>query len=107
MTTDEGERPVTLAINQVGDQLRGTIQGSLGSSQINNGSIAPDGAIKFSATVTTGGGGTEEATFSGTIAANVVRGTMSIVGHPQSTFVGSKPDAPAGGGRRGRPPVRH
>ena len=55
MTTDEGERSVTLAINQVGDQLRGTIQGALGSATINNGSIAPDGAIKFSATVTTGG----------------------------------------------------
>jgi len=106
VTTDEGERPVTLAINQVGDQLRGTIQGALGSATINNGSIGADGAIKFSATVTMGGT-TEEATFTGTIAANVVRGTMTIVGHPQSTFVGTKPDAPNGGGRRGRPPMQH
>jgi hypothetical protein len=104
VTTDEGERSVTLAINQVGDQLRGTIQGALGSATINNGSVTTDGAIKFSATVTMGGT-TEEATFTGTIAANVVRGTMTIVGHPQSTFVGTKPDA-AGGGRRGRPPVQ-
>lgn len=105
VTTDEGERPVTLATQQFGDQLRGTIQGSLGSSQITNGSVGADGAVKFSATVTMAGG-TEEATFTGTIAGNVIRGTMAVVGHPQSTFIGSRPDAAAGGGRRGRPPVR-
>ena len=27
ITTDEGEKPVTLTVQQVGDQLRGTIQG--------------------------------------------------------------------------------
>ena len=104
VTTDEGEKPVTLAVQQVGDQLRGTIQGSLGSSQISNGSIGTDGAVRFHATVTLAGG-TEEATFTGTIEGNVIRGTVAIVGHPQSTFVGSRPDAGAqGGGRRGRPP---
>ncbi len=105
ITTDEGEKPVTLALQQVGDQLRGTLQGSLGTSQISNGSIGTDGAVKFRATVTLNGG-TEEADFSGTIEANVIRGTIAIVGHPQSTFVGSRPDAAGqGGGRRGRPPV--
>ncbi len=105
VTTDEGERPVTAALQQFGDQLRGTIQGSLGSSQISNGSVGTDGAVKFTATVTMAGG-TEEATFSGTIAGSIIRGTMAVVGHPQSTFVGSRPDAPAqGGGRRGRPPA--
>jgi imidazolonepropionase-like amidohydrolase len=104
VTTDEGDRQVTLTLQQVGDQLRGTIQGALGSSPINNGSIAADGAVKFSATVTMAGG-TEEATFTGTIAANVMRGNMAVVGHPQSPFIGSRPDAAAGGGRRGRPPL--
>jgi imidazolonepropionase-like amidohydrolase len=106
VTTDEGDRSVTLIANQVGDQLRGTIQGALGSSQINNGSVTPDGSVKFSATVSTGGT-TEEGTFMGTITGNVMRGTMTIVGHPQSTFVGTKPESGgAGGGRRGRPPVQ-
>jgi imidazolonepropionase-like amidohydrolase len=105
VTTDEGDRQVTATLQQVGDQLRGTIQGALGSSPINNGSIAGDGSVKFSATVTMAGG-TEEATFTGTIAANVMRGNMTIVGHPSSPFIGSRPDAPAaGGGRRGRPPL--
>jgi imidazolonepropionase-like amidohydrolase len=103
VTMDEGERPVTMALQQFGDQLRGTIQGALGSSQISNGSIGTDGALKFSATVTMAGG-TEEATFTGTIAGNIIRGTVAVVGHPQGTFLGQRPDA-AGGGRRGRPPV--
>jgi hypothetical protein len=34
-----------------------------------------------------------------------MRGTMAVVGHPQSPFIGSRPDAAAGGGRRGRPPL--
>lgn len=103
VTTDEGEKPVTLALQQVGDQLRGTIQGSLGSSQISNGSIGSMGELQFTATVTLASG-TDEARFSGTITGNVVRGTVSIVGHPQGTFVGTKPDGGAGSGRRGRPP---
>lgn len=104
VTTDEGEKPVTLALQQFGDQLRGTLQGSLGNSQISNGSIGADGAVHFTATVTMVGG-TEEATFSGTIAGNVIRGTVGVVGHPQGTFIGQRPDgAPAQSGRRGRPP---
>lgn len=102
ITTDEGEKPVTLALQQVGNELRGTLQGSLGTAQIANGSISSDGAIRFRSTLTLGSG-TEEGNFAGTIEGNVIRGTVTIVGHPQSTFVGSRPDA-AGGGRRGRPP---
>ena len=66
--------------------------------------IGADGAVHFTATVTMVGG-TEEATFSGTIAGNVIRGTVAVVGHPQGTFIGQRPDgAPAQSGRRGRPP---
>jgi imidazolonepropionase-like amidohydrolase len=104
VTMDEGEKSVTMALQQVGEQLRGTIQGALGSSQISNGSASADGAVKFTATVTMAAG-TEEATFTGTIAGNILRGTVAVVGHPQGTFVGQRPDAAApGGGRRGRPP---
>lgn len=104
VTLDEGEKPVTLALQQVGDQLRGTIQGSLGSGQISNASIGGNGDVQFTATVTMDAG-TEEARFTGTINGNLMRGTVSIVGHPQGTFIGTKPDGGAGGGRRGRPPV--
>jgi hypothetical protein len=103
VTSDEGEKSVTLALQQVGDQLRGTIQGSLGSSQISNGSVGPNGELQFSASVTLAAG-TEEARFSGAIDGNVMRGTVAIVGHPQGTFIGTRPDGGAGSGRRGRPP---
>jgi len=103
VTSDEGEKPVTAALQQVGDQLRGTIQGALGSSQISNGSVSPNGDVQFSASVTLAAG-TEEARFAGTITGNVMRGTMSIVGHPQGTFIGTRPDA-AQGGRGRRPPM--
>jgi hypothetical protein len=105
VTSDEGEKSVTLALQQVGDQLRGNIQGALGSSQISNGSIGANGELQFTASVTMDAG-TEEAKFSGTISGNVVRGTVAVVGHPQGTFVGSRPDAGQGGGRRGRPPQK-
>lgn len=105
VTSDEGEKSVTLALQQVGDQLRGTIQGALGSSQISNGSIDANGELQFTASVTMAAG-TEEARFTGTITGNVVRGTVVVVGHPQGTFIGTRPDAAQGGGRRGRPPQR-
>lgn len=105
VTTDEGEKPVTLTLQQVGGELRGTVQGSLGSSQISNGSIGAGGDLQFTATLTMGSG-TEEGRFSGTIEGNLMRGTVSVVGHPQSTFIGTKPDAGQSGGRRGRPPER-
>jgi hypothetical protein len=104
VTLDEGEKPVTLALQQAGDQLRGTIQGSLGSGQISNGSVGAGGEVQFSASVTMASG-TEQARFSGTITGNVMRGTVAIVGHPQGTFIGTKPEGGAGTGRRGRPPV--
>ena len=103
VTSDEGEKSVTLALQQVGDQLRGTIQGALGSSQISNGSIGANGELQFTASVTLAAG-TEEARFSGTVAGNVIRGTVAVVGHPQGTFIGTRPDTPQGNGRRGRPP---
>jgi imidazolonepropionase-like amidohydrolase len=101
---DEGEKPVTLTLQQVGDQLRGTIQGALGSSQIGSGTTTPTGEVSFRASVTFDAG-TEDARFNGTIEGNLMRGTVGIVGHPQGTFVGTRPNA--GGGRRGAPPPAH
>ena len=104
VTTDEGERPMTISLQQVGTELRGTIQGSLGSSQISNGSAGAAGDVKFTASLTMQSG-TEEGTFSGTVSGNVIRGTVAVVGHPPASFAGSRPDAGGGrGGRRGPPP---
>jgi len=96
VTMDEGDKPVTLSLEQVGDQLRGTIQGALGSSQISNGSIGANGEFQFTTSVTMASG-TEEAKFTGTITGNVVRGTVAVVGHPQGTFAGTRPRRQGGG----------
>jgi hypothetical protein len=106
-TFAEGERTITLTLRQEGERLRGTMQGALGTSEINNGSIGVNGDVHFSASVTLGGT-SEEANFTGTLTGNLMRGTVQIVGHPNGTFVGTRPDAGErqGGGRPGgqRPP---
>ena len=105
VTLDGVEKAVTLAMQQTGEQLRGTIQGAMGSSQINSGSVGANGEFSFKATVTVEAG-TEEATFSGTITGASMRGTVQIVGHPSGTFIGTRPQGGGGNPARGgnRPP---
>jgi imidazolonepropionase-like amidohydrolase len=105
-TFAEGERTATFSLQQDGDRLRGTMQGALGSADINNGSIGANGDLRFTVSVTLGGT-SEEATFTGTLTGNVVRGAVQIVGHPNGTFIGTRPDSGRSGGRPGgqRPPV--
>jgi imidazolonepropionase-like amidohydrolase len=102
-TTDQGEKTLTLNLQQEGERLRGGIQGDLGSGQISNGSIGEGGEFRFTTSVTIAGE-TNEATFGGTITGNTMRGTVAIVGRPTGTFEGSRG---AGRGARGageRPP---
>jgi imidazolonepropionase-like amidohydrolase len=93
-TTDQGEKTVTLNLQQEGERLRGGIQGDLGSGQISSGSIGAGGEFRFTASVTIAGE-TNEATFGGTISGNSMRGTVAIVGRPTGTFEGAR----AGGAR--------
>jgi imidazolonepropionase-like amidohydrolase len=105
-TFAEGERTITLNLQQEGERLRGSIQGALGSNDINNGSLGAGGDLRFTVPVTLGGT-SEEATFTGTLTGNVMRGSVQIVGHPNGTFVGTRPGSEnRGGGRPGgqRPP---
>ena len=101
-TFAEGDRTATFTLQQDGDRLRGTMQGALGSADINNGSIGTNGDLRFTVSVTLGGT-SEEATFTGTMTGNVMRGTVQIVGHPNGTFIGTRPDS---GNRSGRPGQR-
>jgi len=98
-TFSEGERTVTLNLRQEGEQLRGGIQGALGSAEISNGSLA-NGELKFSVPVTLRET-SEEANFTGTLTGNVMRGSIQIIGHPNGTFVGTRPErGPGPGGQR-------
>ncbi|MDQ6830584.1 MAG: amidohydrolase family protein [Gemmatimonadota bacterium] len=108
VTLDIGEKPITVALIQEGDRVRGTLQGALGSAQISDGSVSATGELRFTASITLPSA-TEEATFAGQINGNAVRGTVQIVGHPPGTFVGTRPAADGAPGQqgRGRRPPQH
>jgi imidazolonepropionase-like amidohydrolase len=106
-TFSEGDRTVTLSLQQDGERLRGSMQGSLGTGEINNGSLGSNGDLRFTVPVTLGGT-SEEATFTGTLTGNVMRGSVQITGHPNGTFVGTRPgndNRPAGNRPSQRPPA--
>lgn len=86
----EGDQSITLVLQQEGENLRGSIQGALGSAQIANASLSPNGELRFTIPVTIGGQ-TTEATFTGTITGNQMRGTAQTVGGSPGTFTGTKP----------------
>ena len=101
-TVAEGDRTLTLSLQQEGERLRGNIQGALGQSDIANGSIGSNGELRFTVPVTLGQT-SEEATFIGTMTGNIIRGAVTIIGRPNGTFVATRPGQ---GGRPGgqRPP---
>ncbi len=92
----ESEQAVTLILQQEGENLRGSLQGALGSAQIANASVSAGGEIRFTAPVTIGGEATE-ATFTGTITGNQMRGTVQAVGRSPGTFTGARPGGGGGG----------
>ncbi|HEX8890037.1 MAG TPA: amidohydrolase family protein [Pyrinomonadaceae bacterium] len=98
VTLEEGEQSVTLILQQEGERLSGSIQGALGSAQIANASISPSGELRFTVPVTTGGQ-THEATFTGTITGNEMRGAVEVVGRSPGTFTGTRPAGGTGPSR--------
>lgn len=96
-----GSAAVTLLLQQEGDNLRGSIQGALGSSAISSASVSTGGNIQFTVPVTVGGQ-TTEAAFVGTITGNEMRGTVQIVGRGPGTFNGTRPNS-GGSGNNNRP----
>lgn len=90
MNLGEGEMVVTLTLQQEGEQLRGSIQGALGSGQISSASVVQSGDLRFTVPVQLGGV-TTEATFTGSISGNEMRGTVQTVGRAPGTFTGTRP----------------
>jgi imidazolonepropionase-like amidohydrolase len=85
----EGETVTTLALQQEGEQLRGSIQGALGSAQISSASIGQGGDLRFTVPINIGGL-TTEATFTGTINGNEMRGSIQVVGRAPGSFTGTR-----------------
>ena len=84
--TPQGQLNSTLNIEQEGDVIRGVMQGASGGSRnIANASISPAGEVRF--TVPTDiGGETREATFTGTLSGNEIRGQVTVEGRPPANF---------------------
>jgi imidazolonepropionase-like amidohydrolase len=98
VTLEGQDRQVTLELQQEGERLRGSIQGTLGTAQIANGSIGANGEFKFTASITTKE--TEEATFAGTLAGATMRGSVTVVGHDPGSFNGTRAGGRPRGGRQ-------
>jgi imidazolonepropionase-like amidohydrolase len=101
----EGEQSITLVLEQEGESLRGSIQGALGSAQIANASLQSTGELRFTVPVTVSGQ-TTEATFTGTITGNQMRGTAQTVGGAPGTFTGTRPGAATPSATPGATPSR-
>jgi imidazolonepropionase-like amidohydrolase len=89
----EGDVAATLSLEQQGERLSGSMQGGLGSAQIANGSVGATGDMRFTAPLNIGGQ-TTEASFSGTVRGNEMRGTVQVVGRSPGSFSGTRPNGP-------------
>ncbi|MDF1505326.1 amidohydrolase family protein, partial [Roseisolibacter sp. H3M3-2] len=87
---DNQSYAVTLTLRQEGERVTGALQGDLGTGEVTNGSAGADGAVRFTVPITIKEG-TEEATFTGTLEGNAIRGRVTIVGHEPGTFTGTRP----------------
>jgi len=85
-----GEMAATIVFTQEGEQLRGSLQGSLGAAEIASGSLSASGEVRFTVPVNVEGQ-TKEATFNGTVIGDELRGTVTIEGRSPGSFTASRP----------------
>ena len=89
----QGDRAITLNLQQEGDRLTGSISGPLGAGEISNASAASGGDVRFTVALNVEGQ-TKEATFAGTLANNQIRGSVTIVGSAPGTFTATRSGQP-------------
>jgi imidazolonepropionase-like amidohydrolase len=94
-SVDLGQGAVTATLNlqQEGETVRGVMQGPFGSSDIANASISGAGEVKFSVPLNVEGQ-TREATFTGTLSGNEIRGTVNVEGRAPGTFTATRSGPP-------------
>ena len=88
---NSGQNPInaTLNIEHEGDVIRGVMQGPAGSRNISNASVSASGEVRFTVTIDAGGE-TREATFTGTLSGNEIRGTVNVEGRPPAPFTATR-----------------
>ncbi|HET6972672.1 MAG TPA: amidohydrolase family protein [Pyrinomonadaceae bacterium] len=93
VNTGQGDRTISLTLQQEGERLTGSISGPLGAGEISNGSASNTGEVRFTVTVNVEGQ-TKEATFTGNLANNQIRGNVAIVGSAPGTFTATRSGQP-------------
>jgi hypothetical protein len=88
----QGERPATLTLQQEGDRVTGSIAGSFGAGEISNATATAD-EVRFTVPLQIEGQ-TKEATFTGTLSGNEIRGTVTVVGAAPGTFTATRAARP-------------
>jgi hypothetical protein len=84
----QGEKAVTLNLQQEGERLSGSISGSLGTGEISNASMT-GGEVRFTVALEIEGQ-TKEATFTGMLAGDQIRGTVTVVGLSPGSFTATR-----------------
>jgi hypothetical protein len=87
----QGDRTITLTLQQEGERVTGSIFGPLGAGEISNGSASSTGEVRFTVSVNVEDQ-TKEATFTGNLANNQIRGSVTIVGMQPGTFTATRPN---------------
>ena len=88
----QGDRAITLTLQQEAERLTGSIAGPLGAGEISNGSFST-GEVRFTAALNIEGQ-TKEATFTGRFANNEIRGSVTIPGANPGTFTATRSGQP-------------
>ena len=89
----QGDQAITLNLQQEGDRLTGSISGPLGAGEISNASTSSTGEIRFTVALNVEGQ-TKEATFTGRLENNQMRGSVAIVGSAPGTFTATRTGQP-------------
>jgi hypothetical protein len=89
----QGDKTITLTLQQEGEHLSGSISGPLGAGEISNASASNTGEVRFTVSVNVEGQ-TKEATFTGRFANNEIRGSVAIVGSAPGTFTATRSGQP-------------
>ncbi|HSD45272.1 MAG TPA: amidohydrolase family protein, partial [Pyrinomonadaceae bacterium] len=81
----QGEKTLTLNLQQEGERVTGSISGAFGAGEISNASTNPGGQVRFTVPLQIEGQ-TKEATFIGTLSGNEIGGTVNVVGMSPGSF---------------------
>jgi hypothetical protein len=85
----QGERRGSVTWEQEGERLSGRIAGLLGTGEISNASVNAAGEVRFTVPLEIEGQ-TKEATFTGTVSGDQIRGTVTVVGAAPGSFTATR-----------------